>query len=293
MLGVYATKFVGEFPKLNSKAWVVDPGMANHLSSLTNDPNMRAQLANELTQNSEALIAKVVSWTRTGAKGPKVADDLPKTVAMILGAIARRLIGERAQYPKGAGDLPKAIAKVVHAITFIRVAYSVPDLRWLLQGGRRDVLHHDRDLWRLRDALLATIERLPAHMAYYKGTVREQDLAELLRMCFLLREVLEALLGKRPPVGRGRPAGTRTVKPWHIHAEVVADSVVAVLRANGHATVSRKAKDGPFARMMAAALQAINGEKYENEAIVAHFANPRKQRSWAINCASILSPPLR
>jgi hypothetical protein len=268
--------------------------MAHHLSSLTNDPNVHAKLADELMENCEALIAEVVGWTRTGAKGPKVAGDLLNAVAKILNVHAMRLIGKRARYPRGASNLAKAIAELVHAITFIRVASRVPDLSWLLQGGRRDVIHHNRDLWNLRRAVSATLERLPAHMTYYKDRVRQLVLDMLSRGLFLLREALEQLPDKRPPPGRGRPEGTRTVQPWHIQIEVVADLVEAVLRADGYAKVSRTVREGgPFAPMMQDALKAIDGQKHETAAIAAYLAHPREQRQWAINCATMLFPPWR
>jgi hypothetical protein len=304
MLGIYATKFVGEFAKSNSKARKVDPGMAHHLSSLTNDPNMHAKLADELMQNCEPLIAEVVGWTRTGAKGPVVADDLNKAVAKILGVIAGRLVGRRARYPRGAGDLAKAIAELVYAITSIRVASAVPDLSWLLQGGRRDIIYHNRDLWNLRRAVSATFKKLSAHMAHYQrlppdmanndDRVRQQVLDKLSRGLMLVREALEELLpDEPPPPGRHRPKGTWTVQPWHIHIEEMADAVEAVFRADGYAKVSRTVKEGPFARMMAHALKAINGHTLETATIAAYLAHPREQRHWAIRYATFVFSPSR
>jgi hypothetical protein len=73
----------------------------------------------------------------------------------------------------------------------------------------------------------------------------------------------------------------------------VADVVEAVVRADGNATASRKSKEGPFARMMADVLEAIDGRKQETAAIAAYLAHPHEERRWAMNCAKLLFPPSR
>jgi hypothetical protein len=102
-----------------------------------------------------------------------------------------------------------------------------------------------------------------------------------------IHEVTPRLLLVDPPAP-GRPIA---VERWHIYVELLADWVEAVLKEAGYKQVSRTNRNGPFARMMAHALEKIEGRSLMRgpAAIAAYLDRAVERRTWAI----VRATPLR
>jgi hypothetical protein len=186
--------------------------------------------------------------------------------------------------------LRQAAGDVVRLIKFIRAVSSDPGENLNLQASTRSVHQLNQDLRNLLEVTTKIMENIREFIGFHCLASGIQAVNKFSSALINIHEVTpRLLLVDDPPPARGGPK--LAAERWHIYVELLADLVEAFLKEAGYKQVSRTNRNGPFARMMAHALEKIEGRSLMRgpAAIAAYLDRPDKRRVWA----RVRATPLR